>query len=335
MRCCLAAWCNEGTSSPSAPSSSTSAIDDSSGGRNSAADPALDYFRQAIEKEPDYALAHAALAEAYTTQAILRGSNREEVVEEARRAVRRALEIDPDLAEGYTAQALVKATFDWDWQGAEADFERAVQLSPGNAVVQLEYGKFLTSLGRLEAGLGRSLKAQELDPLSTGPAHDVAINYLAAHDYEKAALNFRRAIELHPNWTWGHVKLALTLARAGKCAEALAEAELSTYDFIGMGNPLGHAWLGYIYGHCGETERARTVLVELQELSQQRYVDPGVFPAVYIGLGDMDRAFEWMEKAYEDRSPSLVYTRLIPLLFLDELEADPRFQELLRRLDLL
>ena len=150
-------------------------------------DKSVDYLQQAVARAPDYALAHAGLAEVYTRQAFLRGSGREEPLRKARAAVARALELDPDLAEAHTALGLVRFYFEWDWAGAESEFARALELNPGSRAVQEEYGWFLTAMGRFDEGLTQSRKAAELDPLSVGPVHDIAINYMARGDLEQAA----------------------------------------------------------------------------------------------------------------------------------------------------
>ena len=136
-------------------------------------DKGVDYLQQAVARAPDYALAHAGLAEAYTRQAFLRAIGRDEPLQKSRAAVNRALELDPDLAEAHTALGLVRFFFEWDWAGAESEFRRALKLNPGSRAVQEEYGWFLTAMGRLDDGLAQSRKAAELDPLSTGPVHDI------------------------------------------------------------------------------------------------------------------------------------------------------------------
>ena len=134
----------------------------------------------------------------------------------------RALELDPNLAEAHTALGLVRFYFEWDWAGAEAEFRRALDLNPGSRSVHEEYGGFLTAMGRLDEGLAQSREAARLDPLSVSPVHDIALNALIRGDYEQAAAGFRQTIDIDPNWTWGYIKLARTLAIQKKCPEALA-----------------------------------------------------------------------------------------------------------------
>ncbi len=226
-------------------------------------DKSVEFFQQAVAKAPEYALAHAGLAEAYTRQAFLRASGREEPLQKARAAVGRALELDPDLAEAHTALGLVRFCFEWDWAGAETQLRRALELNPGSRVAHEKYGWFLTVLGRLDEGLESSREAARLDPLSVGPIHDIAINYMVRGDLEKAAATFRRAIDIDPNWTWGYVKLGRTLALQGKCTEALAQAEVSERRIADGGAPLSRSWLGATSAICGETARARQKLDEL------------------------------------------------------------------------
>jgi Tfp pilus assembly protein PilF len=294
-------------------------------------DKSVDYLQQAVTRAPDYALAHAGLAEAYTRQAFLRAIGREEPLRKARAAVNRALELDPDLAEAHTALGLVRFFFEWDWAGAESEFRRGLELNPGSRAVQEEYGWFLTAMGRLDEGLAQSRKAAELDPLSTGPVHDIAINYMARGDLEQAATNFRRAIDIDPNWTWGYIKLGRTLARQKKCPEALAQCEIAERRIAGGAVPLSRSWLGVSYGICGETARARQKLDELHALSKKQYVDPVTFADVHSSLGEVDEALRWYEKAYAERTPNMAYASILPRID-PGLAGNPRFEAILRRM---
>lgn len=294
-------------------------------------DKSIDLLQQAVAKAPEYALAHAGLAEAYTRQAFLRGSARTDVLGKARAAVNRALELDPDLAEAHTALGLVRFYFEWDWTGAEAEFRRALELDPGSSAVHEEYGIFLTATGREDEGLVQSREAARLDPLSVGPFHDIAINALVRGDYEQAAEGFRRTIDIDPNWTWGYVKLARTLAHQKKCKEAFAQAEIAERRIAGGASPLSRSWLGVAYALCGETARARQKLDELHALENKQYVDPVTFAAIHSALGEMDNALRWYEKAFVDRTPNMVYaaigTRISP-----ELAGNPRYTAIVARM---
>jgi TolB-like protein/Tfp pilus assembly protein PilF len=294
-------------------------------------DKSVDYFQQAVARAPDYAMAHAGLAEAYTLQAFLRASDRTEAVGKARAAVTRALELDPDLAEAHTALGLVRFYFEWDWAGAEAELRRALELNPGSRSVHEEYGGFLTAMGRLDEGLAQSREAARLDPLSVSPVHDIAINALFRGNYEQAAAGFRQTIDIDPNWTWGYIKLARTLAIQKKCNEAMAQAEIAERRIAGGAAALSRSWLGVTYATCGETARARQKLDELHALEKKQYVDPVTFAAIHSALGEMDEALHWYEKAFEDRTPNMVYAAVAPRMS-PELAGNARYSAIVVRM---
>ena len=294
-------------------------------------DKSVDYFQQAVARAPDYAMAHAGLADAYTVQAFLRGASRAEAIGKARAAVTRALELDPDLAEAHTALGLVRFYFEWDWAGAETELRRALELNPGSRSVHEEYGGFLTAMGRLDEGLAQSREAARLDPLSVSPVHDIAINALVRGNYEEAAAGFRQTIDIDPNWTWGYIKLARTLALEKKCKDAFAQTEIAERRLAGGAAPLSRSWLGVTYATCGESARARQKLDELHALEKTQYVDPVTFAAIHGALGEMDAALRWYEKAFEDRTPNMVYALIAPR-FSPELAGNFRYKAIVDRM---
>jgi TolB-like protein/Tfp pilus assembly protein PilF len=294
-------------------------------------DKSIDLLQQAVARAPEYALAHAGLAEAYTRQAFLRASSRTEALGKARAAANRALELDPDLAEAHTALGLIRFFFEWDWAGAEAEFRRALELNPGSSAVHEEYGGFLTAMGRLDEGLARSREAVRLDPLSVGPVHDMAINAWVRGDYEETAAGFRRTIEIDPNWTWGYVKLARILAVQKKCGEAFVQAEAAERKIAGGAAPLARSWLGATYALCGDTRRAREKLGELHALEKKQYVDPVTFATIHSALGEIDEAMRWYEKAFDDRTPNMVFAARAAR-FAPELADKPRYMAIVDRM---
>jgi TolB-like protein/Tfp pilus assembly protein PilF len=294
-------------------------------------DKSVDCFLQAVARSPGYAMAYAGLAEAYTTQAYLRAVDRTTFVEKARAAVTRALELDPDLAEAHTAQGLVRFYFEWDWDGADAAFRRAIKLNPGSQAVNEEYGGFLNALGRFDEGLARTRIAARLDPLSVGPVHNLAINAMVQGDYEEAAAGFRRAIDIDPNWTWGYIKLARTLALQKKCTEAFAQAEIAERRLAGGAAPLSWSWLGVAYATCGDVVRAREKLEQLHALEEKQYVDPVTFAQIHGALGEMDESLRWYEKAFADRTTNMVFTAIMPGLS-PELVGNARYQAIIDRM---
>jgi len=277
-------------------------------------DKSIDYFQQAIARAPDYAIAHDGLADAWATQATLRANSRAEVAGKARAEVNRALELEPDLGEAHASLAQILFLFEWDWAGADAEFQRAVALAPGSEIVHENYGEFLNAMGRLDEGLAQSREAARLDPLSVTPFHDIAINALVRNHYDEAAAGFRKTIDIDPNWTWGYIKLGRTLAMAGKCKEAFVQTAIAERRIADSQAPLSRSWLGSTYAVCGDTARARQKLAELHAIGEKRYLDPTPIAAIHASLGEMDEALPLFQKALDDRSPDMVYARITPWL---------------------
>ncbi len=296
-------------------------------------DKSVDYFQQAVARAPDFALAHAGLAEAYTRQAFLRALDRKDALGKARAAVTRALELDPDLVEAHTVLGDINAFFEWDWAGAEAEYRRALALNPGNSDAHESYGAFLNSQDRLDEGLRESREAARLDPLSVGPFHDIAINALIRGDLDAAAAGFRHTIEINPDWVWGYVKLARTLALQNRCPEAFAQADIAEKRIAGGPAPLARSWLGVTYATCRDGARARQKLDELHALEKTQYVDPVTFAAIHSALGEMDLALDWYEKAFADRTPNMAYALIVPRIS-PELAGNARYQAILGRMGL-
>ena len=294
-------------------------------------DKSVDLFQQAVVLAPDYALAHAGLANAYTTQATLRAASRAETVGKARAAAVRAIEIDPNLAEAHAALAQIRFFFDWDWSGAEAAFQRAIKLDPSSATVREDYATLLFALARPRESLAQSAEAARLDPLSVRPVHDMGVAHLVAGEREQAAARFRQGIEINPNWTWGYVKLSRTLAMLGQCTEAMVQAETAERRIAGGAEPLSRSWLGATYAQCKDTARARQKLDELQALEKRQYVDPIASAMVRASLGETELAMSGFEKALEDRSPSMVYA-LTELRLHPQLANTPRFNAIVQRM---
>lgn len=225
----------------------------------------------------------------------------------------------------------MRYVFDWDWAGADAEFRRAIALSPGSETVHEEYGGFLNSMVRLDEGLAQSREAARLDPLSVQPFHDMAINALIRGDYDQAAAGFRRTISIDPDWTWGYIKLDRTLALQRKCKDAFVQTEIAERRIAGGAGVLSRSWLGATYATCGDTTRAGQKLDELTALEAKQYVDPVAFADLYAALNKMDEALRWYEKAFSDRSPNLVSalatSRVVP-----QLASNPGYESILRRM---
>jgi len=294
-------------------------------------DKSIDYFQQAVARDPDYAMAHAGLADAYTVQAFLRANSRTEAAAKARAEVTRALELDPNLGEAHAALASILFLFEWDWAGADAEFRRGISLSPGSEAVHEAYGGFLNAMGRLDEGLAQSSEAARLDPLSVQPFHDIAINALIRGNYDLAAAGFRRTIDIDPNWTWGYIKLGRALSLAQKCKEAFVQTEIAERRIAGGEGPLSRSWLGSTYATCADSKRARQKLAELHAIAAKRYVDPATFATIHASLGEIEEALRWYQKALMDRSTDMVYAKVVGQMT-PQLAANPGFQSILERM---
>jgi TolB-like protein/Tfp pilus assembly protein PilF len=294
-------------------------------------DKSIDYFQQAIARAPDYAMAHAGLADAYATQAFLRANSRAEVAGKARAEVNRALELDPDLGEAHASLGQILFLFEWDWAGADAEFRRAIALAPGSEAVHENYGEFLNAMGRLDEGLAHSREAARLDPLSVTPFHDIAINALVRNHYDEAAAGFRKTIDINPNWTWGYIKLGRALALAGKCQDAFVQTAISERRLADSQAPQSRSWLGQTYAACGDVTRAHEKLSELRAIAEKRYLDPAVLATIHASLGEMDEALRYLHKALDDRSPDMVYAMILPRL-IPQLKESAEYRGMVERM---
>ena len=293
---------------------------------------AVDYFQQAIARDPGYALPYAGLADVYVTLAYHGVMGREEALEKSRAAVQQALEIDANLAEALAASAERKYLFEWDWVGAERDFRHAVEVNPGSDFVRISYAYFLSAVGRFDDAIEQATMAKELDPLSPSAFHLVAFSLMGKREYDRAAAEFRAALDLNPNWTWGYIKLTKTYADNGQCEEAFATAEDAEAELHGGGTPTARAWMGYSYGKCGDTERAEAALKTLDEFAENGDVDPFAYGIIYSAFGDKDRLLDELERAVDAHSALAAFMPGVPTYYMPGLEDDPRFQVLMERI---
>ena len=288
----------------------------------------IEYFEQAIAQDPDYALAYTALAMAYTELGETGAQMPGEAFARAREASAKALALDSGLGEAHCMLAFIKAVCDFDWVGAEEGFKRALALTPNSADTYDLYGRMCLALERNDEALAMEYRAQALDPL----AHraDVARALLRAGRYDEALLAATRAIELDPHYARAHATLAWAYLLKGSFDRGLAE--LATAVSLSPGDTLWLAQLGQAYAMAGDTDRARDVLRQLEELSQQKFVSPYHRAFVHTGLREQDRAMDWLEQAYTERSGP-VYSIKGSFLF-TTLRGHPRFTALLKKMNL-
>jgi serine/threonine protein kinase/TolB-like protein/Tfp pilus assembly protein PilF len=290
----------------------------------------IEHFQQAIEKDPDFAPAYAGLADSYTEPVFLGVGtlSPEEARAKATVAVTRALQLDDSLAETHVSMALLKMDYDWAWSDAEREFKRAIELNPGYANAHHFYSHYLMAMGRTKESLTESKRALELDPVDPIMNAHLGWHYLNARQYDQAIEHLRKTVELDPNIPSPHQFLGEAYSQKSMYGEATAEFKKAR---LLDNTPRAIAFLGYSYAMLARRDQASKALDELREVSRLQYVSPYFVAVIYIALGEKDRAFEWLQKAYEERSESLVYLKVEPML--DPLRSDRRFQNLLRRMN--
>jgi TolB-like protein/tetratricopeptide (TPR) repeat protein len=295
----------------------------------------IEYFQLAIERDPGNALAYAGLADSYIS---IGGSMaylpQKDLFPKAKAAATKALEIDDTLAEAHTAIGSVKALYDWDWKGAEAEFKRAIALNPSSTYSHNRYGQLLLFMGRFDESIREYQRAQELDALSPTHAGDLVYAYLAARRDDQAILQGKKAIEMGSNVALAHAVIAWAYARKGEHALAIAEYEKlgPQGSAVSEENQLIAAGMGWVYAIAGRKADALRFIEAFKSLSSRAFVDPLWIAAIYAGLQDKNRAFELLEKSYQEHSASLAFLKGDP--FWDNMRSDPRYADLLRRMGL-
>jgi eukaryotic-like serine/threonine-protein kinase len=288
---------------------------------------AIDYFQSAIREDPGYAQAHAGLADSYSVLAVMFGDSGE-FFPKAKAAATKAIEIDGTLAEAHVALAGFLAYYDWDWQGAEREFNRAIELNPGSSIAHLRYAHFLATMGRTEKSLAESMRALYLDPVSLIINTGLGQRLYNARLYDKASRQLQKTLEMDPNFFLARIELGRVYAQQGRYVESLAELKKA----VELSRDSALAEIGYVYAVSDQRREAREILAELLELSRRRYVSPVDIALIHAGLGEKDQAFNWLEKAYGGHSSRLTQLNMDPRI--DTLRADPRFDDLLRRMGL-
>jgi TolB-like protein/Tfp pilus assembly protein PilF len=290
---------------------------------------AVEHFQQAIELDPGYALAHVGLADAYNILGFYGDLPPKESFPRAKRAARRALELDSSMAEAHASLAYASFYYDWDVAAAERGFQRAIELRPGYAVAHHWYANLLARGGHEEQALTEIRRAQELDPLAViMKAAEGWVLYLGRRYDESIAVS-RKALELDPDYALARLWMSWSLQQLGRCAEAIAESEAAVR--LAAGSPYFLASLGYTYGVCGRSGEAEGIRRQLEALSHEAYVSPYHRAEVELGLGRKEEALRSLGQGLEDRANLLVLLKVEPKL--DPLRGDRRFQALLRRMN--
>jgi TolB-like protein/Flp pilus assembly protein TadD len=294
----------------------------------------VEYFQQAIDKEPDYALAHAGLADAYALLAILPwdGLCPADAMPKAKAAALRALEIDDSLAEAYASLAIVLHRYEWDWQRAEQNFKRAIALNPNNARPHLWYGWLLMTAGRREEALVELHQAEEvarsIDPLGiVDICATLAMSMYFARQYDQAIAACRKAYRLNPNFFMTHYVLGRCYAQKRMFAQSIRVLEGAVAS--GGNNLLLLMALGHSYAAAGRKAKAHKIVEELKDLRKQRYVPSIYLAAICAALRDRDEAFLWLEETFRERSDGMTYVKVERLF--DPIRSDRRLEDLMKR----
>ncbi len=286
------------------------------------------YFEQAIARDPQFALAYAGLADCYS----LLGSDvlpASVASAKARAAALKALELDPSIAEGHTALAIVHFYYDWNWNDAELELQRAIQLNPNFAAAHHWYSVYLSAMGRFPEAVQEAERAHELDPLSPSITTSLATQYRSAQRYDRAVEELSAVLELDPNFAPAHQGLGKTYEAMGLWKLAIEEFQKSAAL---SHNTESLSALGHAYSASGDRAEALKIVEQLQAQSSKSYVSPFDMAAIFTGLGDKPKALQYLEQAYRERDSRLPF--LAVDRWFDPLHSDPRFVELCRRLRL-
>jgi TolB-like protein/Tfp pilus assembly protein PilF len=291
---------------------------------------AVDYFEQAIGEDPAYALAYTGLADSYTLLSGYDAVSPIEVMPDAKASALRAIEIDSTLAEAHTSLAQIRLNYDWDWLGAKTAINRALELNPGYATAHHWHAFYLMTISEYDSALAAMRRAQKLDPLSLIITAEVGWPLFFARRYDEAIGEYRKAIAMDSNFAPAHAWLGLVYVEKGMFEEAIAE--LQTAVTLSGRYPRWVSDLAFAFAAWGKQDEALALLHELHERDAEGYISPALYSWVYAELGDMDQAFEWLDKAYEERSHWMAALRYDPRF--DSLRSDPRFTALLKELAL-
>ena len=292
----------------------------------------IEYFEHAIELDPGYADPYAGLAAAHLNSTYFMGLAPTEVVPQARTALKKALEIDPNNAGAVLSAAWIEMTYDWDWAAAERSHLRALELEPSSSYVHGNYSYMLAAAGRFDEALDHARRAERLDPLSLFAGQQVGMMLYLARRYDESIAQLERTKELNPYFWFAYQRMAQALLATGDYQRGIETMqrgiELAGPDTVRSGE---HT-LASLYARSGRRQGAVEILEELEEQAKSSYIPPSDLAQIYTALGSNDEAFEWLERAVEVRDADLFMARVSPVW--DPLRDDPRFDALLRRLNL-
>jgi Tfp pilus assembly protein PilF len=288
---------------------------------------AAEYFTQALAIDPNYALAYAELASAYRYLAAGSFLDPKETMPKAEAAARKALELDEGLADAHAVLANIRRDA-WDWAGAEQEFKRAIELNPGLARAHSGYGGYLSIMLRHEQAIAEMKRARELDPLALGQNSNLGYAYYWARQYDQAIEQLKKTLELDQNFSQAHLLLAYAYAAKGDYTQAIAKYREAIR--LGRENTSDQCYLGAALAKAGQRAEAEAILKQLE--TTKEYLSPAELAALYVGLGDKEKALAALERAYAAHDLQLQFLSVEP--HYDSLRAEPRFQELIRKVGL-
>ncbi|MCH7676466.1 protein kinase [candidate division KSB1 bacterium] len=290
----------------------------------------ISFYNQAIEKDPTYALAYSGLSDSYALIGIYGYLPAKDVWPKAKAAALKALEIDPDMAEAHNALGAVESSYEWNWAKAEKSFQHSIALNPNYATAHQWYAGQLRILGQFEDALREIHKAQEIDPLHLQISTDVGRLHYYAREYDLAVQEYRKVLELDSNFYPAHLWLGLALLEKrdfGLAIESLQTALALSGNFAAVA-----AVLGYAFGISGKRTQAKKIMKELKSRARNEYIQPAYFAWVHVSLNELDAAFQYFDKAFEERSWWLVYTKIWPAP--EQMIRDARYTKLLKKIGL-
>ena len=289
---------------------------------------ALQYFNAAVERDPNYALAYAGLANAYISMVADSVLPKEEAIPKAKEAAMKALQLDDSLSEAHVASARIMTYYDWDWPGAEREFKRAIELNTNSGDAHREYAAYLTNVGRSEEAIAEAKQARELDPLTLLTHFQIAWTLIGARRYDEAISESQKLIERFPN-----AHFWIGVAQLGKGMNEQAIKEFETALSSSQTGPMAKASLAYAYAVTGKREKAKNILAEFEKLFKEGQSSPYYLAMIYAGLGDKDQTFAWLEMCFRERSRPLASGINVNPMW-DGIRSDPRFENLRRRMRL-
>jgi TolB-like protein len=288
----------------------------------------IEYFNQAAQRDPGYALPYAGLANTYNSLGSYCYFAPREVYPKARAAALKALAFDDTLAEAHAALGLYDSNYEWDQLGADREFRHAIELTPGYASAHVWYGELLSQMERHTEALAELDRARELDPTSLIVSDQRGCILYLARRYDEAIEQIRKTLELEPRFAHAHCWLGKAYLQKGMLREGLAELEEAA-SLPGGDSPLYRYWLGYGYARCGKRAEALKIVERMNAQEQKSFGSPWGIAAIYSGLGQKDDALAWLERAYQERDPKFRETNIEPAF--DPLRSDTHFKELVRR----